>query len=186
MASSCRCRTRQKVSRCRSLARFSGSRPKLSRAPIVSRASANSARLTSTDSEPATRQSSSPSISGKCRFSGGSSLPRAIPSATVAVVSSAPEDTVWAMLAGGISTRGPLDHIAASGPIPRLFQLSKASTCAGALPTYTAEPSYRPKLQHGIWTLSLPSTTLLPSTNCSSDWNHPGNVTAVGCRPSIP
>src|SRR3984957_1729474 len=43
-----------------------------------------------------------------------------------------------------------------------------------------------PKLQHGIWTLSLPSTTLLPSTNCASDWNHPGNVTAVGCRPSIP
>src|ERR1700734_658893 len=68
---------------------------------------------------------------------------------------------------------GPLDHIAATGPIPRLFQLSKASTCAGALPTYTAEPSYRPKLQHGIWTLSLPSTTLLPSTNCASDWNHP-------------
>src|SRR3984885_8645623 len=67
-------------------------------------------------------------------------------------------------------------------PLPTL----QGVDCAGALPTYTAEPSYPPKLEHGMWTLSLPSTTLLPSTNCSSDWNHHRNVTAVGCRPSIP
>jgi len=58
--------------------------------------------------------------------------------------------------------------------------------CAGALPTYTAEPSSPTKLQHGIWTLSLPSTTRLPSTNCSSDWNNHGNGAAVGCVPSVP
>src|SRR5260370_22146273 len=58
--------------------------------------------------------------------------------------------------------------------------------CAGALPTYTAEPSSPTKLQHGIWTLSLLSTTRLPSTNCSSDWNNHGNGAAVGCVPSVP
>ena len=58
--------------------------------------------------------------------------------------------------------------------------------CAGALPTHTAEPSSPTKLQHAIWTLSLPSTTLLPSTNCSSDWNNHGNGAAVGCVPSVP
>ena len=58
--------------------------------------------------------------------------------------------------------------------------------CAGALPTYSAEPSSPTKLQHGIWTLSLSSTTRLPSTNCSSDWNIHGNGAAVGCVPSVP
>jgi len=33
---------------------------------------------------------------------------------------------------------------------------------------------------------SPPSTTRLPSTNCSSDWNNHGNGAAVGCVPSVP
>jgi hypothetical protein len=40
------------------------------------------------------------------------------------------------MLAGGISTRGPLDHIAASGPIPRLFQLSRRRLRRGIADLY--------------------------------------------------
>jgi hypothetical protein len=58
--------------------------------------------------------------------------------------------------------------------------------CAGALPTYTAEPSSPTKPQHGIWTLSLRSTTPPPSTNCSSGWNNHGNGAAVGCVPTVP
>src|SRR5215467_3489641 len=58
--------------------------------------------------------------------------------------------------------------------------------CVGALPTCTAEPSSPTKLQHAIWTLSLPSTTPLLLTNCSSDWNSHGNGAAVGCVPSVP
>ena len=56
----------------------------------------------------------------------------------------------------------------------------------GALPICTAEPSSLTKLQHDIWTLSLLSTTPLPSTNCSSDWNNRGNGAAVECVPSVP
>src|SRR5437660_247448 len=58
--------------------------------------------------------------------------------------------------------------------------------CAGALPTYTAEPSSPTKLQHGIWTLSLPSTTRLPSPTAPAT----GTTTAMArpsgtCPPSL-
>src|SRR5215469_2998210 len=58
--------------------------------------------------------------------------------------------------------------------------------CVGASPTCTAEPSSPTKLQHGIWTLSLPSTTPPPSTNCSSAWNNHGNGAAVEYVHSVP
>jgi hypothetical protein len=32
----------------------------------------------------------------------------------------------------------------------------------------------------------LSSTTPLPPTNCSSDWNNHGNGAAVGCVPPVP
>ena len=54
---------------------------------------ANSAGLTSTDFAPATRQSSSPSLSGNNRFCAWISVPRAIPSAKDAARSSAAEDS---------------------------------------------------------------------------------------------
>jgi hypothetical protein len=63
--------------------------------------------------------------------------------------------------------------------------LAPGVDCAGALPTYTAEPSSPTKPQHGIWTLSLRSTTPPPSTNCSSGWNNHGNGAAVGYAPSV-
>ena len=73
---------------------LSGSRPKLSLAPIVSSASANSALLNSTRAAPDTRQSSSPSISGRSRVSGPTSVSTAIPFATDAVQSSTPAGSV--------------------------------------------------------------------------------------------
>ena len=93
-ASSSRCRPRQNASRWRASACFSGSTQKFSLAPMVSRASPNSALLTSTNSAPAARQSSSPNSSGKNRFSGASSsVPRVTPSAKDVARSSSPEDS---------------------------------------------------------------------------------------------
>jgi hypothetical protein len=68
-----------------------GSRPKLSLAPTVSSAWANSALVTSTDSAADARQSSSPSISGKSRPSGASSISAATYLATGKARSSAPK-----------------------------------------------------------------------------------------------
>jgi len=63
--------------------------------------------------------------------------------------------------------------------------LAPASERAGALPTYTAEPSSPTKLQPGIWTLSLPSTdtTTFLDQPASSDWNNHGNGRGLGCVP---
>ena len=65
---------------------------------------------------------------------------------------------------------------------PRAWRRLRRGICRLISPS----PALPQKLQHAIWTLSLPSTTPLPSTNCSTDWNNHGNGAAVGCVPSAP